>query len=221
MNLSEKTHVARGGRRHARRWGCSQRERFSVTRIDRGGGRPIPRPGEPLPQGVIPHRYSLRGGDNLYAVGVSTPPRSRSCSPCTAIRSIAIHCPPPRKGAGGGREAAGRWGCSASHGKERLVETQRQRRIFHPRAWRFFIDTLPWKSISSVTLIAPPSLVGRRSAAVFRKILLKNPGSAPPRIRFPPADPPTTLPSHARASSHLNFTFIPRTQTTFMQTTNP
>ena len=143
---------------------------------------------------------------------LTPPPKILPPLPVHSIRCYRHVLPAPS-------EAAGRWGCSASHGKERLVETQRQRRIFHPRAWRFFIDTLPWKSISSVTLIAPPSLVGRRSAAVFRKILLKNPGSVPDTVpsRRPP---PTTLPSHARASSHLNFTFIPRTQTKFIQPTN-
>jgi len=54
----------------------------------------------------------------------------------------------------------------------------------------------------------PPSLVGRRSAGVFRKILLKNLGSVPDTVssrRFPL----TAQPSHARASSHQNLHFHP------------
>jgi len=47
------------------------------------------------------------------------------------IRTIATHCPPPRKGAGGGAERAGRWGCF--HEYRSTGDTQRQGRgMFHP-----------------------------------------------------------------------------------------
>ena len=71
---------------------------------DRGGGCSTP-----TPRGVIPHRYSAKGRSRqpLCRQCETPQPRSSSCSPCTAIRTIANHCPPPLEGAGGGR-ASGR-----------------------------------------------------------------------------------------------------------------
>ena len=85
----------------ARGGGGVPQKTFPVTRRDRGGGCSTPSPSAPPPTGAILHRYSARGeADNLSAVNVNTPPRSSSCSPVHGIRSIAMHCPPPR---GGGR----------------------------------------------------------------------------------------------------------------------
>jgi len=60
------------------------------------------------------------------------PPRQDPVSvPCTAIRTIAIYCPPPVEGAGGGAERAGRRGLV--YVNRSTGDTPRQGRgMFHP-----------------------------------------------------------------------------------------
>jgi len=79
------------------------------------GDLPPPSPSAPPPWGRFPHRYTatecipspgFSSGENLPAN--STPLPLWHGYP----GSIAMHCPPPLEGAGGGRGAAGRWGGS-------------------------------------------------------------------------------------------------------------
>ena len=82
------------------RWWCSPKDVPADTRATGAGDVPPPSPASPIdtvPGGRQPLCRFLR----------SPSPRSRSSPPCTAIRSIAMHCPPPLEGAGGGR-ASGR-----------------------------------------------------------------------------------------------------------------
>ena len=87
-----------------------QRKPFNGRRMRQGRGMFHPPPRQPLPHEAIPHGYSVERGDRYFVVSPDTPQRSCLHSPCTLSGAIANQLPAPRKGAGGGRGAAGRWG---------------------------------------------------------------------------------------------------------------
>ena len=94
----------RGGGR--RRWkrrevGVIYKYRSTGNASDRGRGVPPP-PRQPSPTGAISHRRTAGEEHPFTWFPVKTPEESCSCSPATAIVPITPHCPPPRKGAGGG-----------------------------------------------------------------------------------------------------------------------
>ena len=62
-----------------------------------------PLPVSPTPTGAISRRYSVRGVHRVTRFQARKFPERPVSSPCTTIRTIATHCPPPLEGAGGGR----------------------------------------------------------------------------------------------------------------------
>ena len=68
----------------------------------RGSRIRLPPPRQPLPHGgdspidTVPREETTTSRSHLII------PEIRFLSPCTAIRTIAMHCPPPLEGAGGG-----------------------------------------------------------------------------------------------------------------------
>jgi len=145
---------AGGGRGAAGRWGCLYLPRKkSVWLIRRRQGRGVfhPPPRQPLPpRGRFPID-TVSGEETTTSRSHLTLPEIRSPSPGTAIGAIATHCPPPRKGAGGGRGAAGRWGCLYLPRKKSvwLICRRQGRGMFHPpprqplpHGGRFPIDTV-------------------------------------------------------------------------------
>ena len=106
-----------GGRRprSGREVGVVYEHRSTAETGRQGGESSTPLPVSPSPTGRFPHRYGatesipspgFSSGENLPAN--STPLPLWHGYP----GSIAMHCPPPLEGAGGGRGAAGRWGWS-------------------------------------------------------------------------------------------------------------
>ncbi len=56
----------------------------------------------PLPTGVDSRSIQCQGCASPHPVPGEKLPEDPVSSPCTAIRTIAMHCPPPLEGAGGG-----------------------------------------------------------------------------------------------------------------------
>ena len=124
---------AGGGRGSAPGGGGGRRIPFN-QRHRRQGGCSIPLPVSPSPTGVIPPRYGVRGKHHLSRFQARNSSQILSPSPDTAIGPIAPYCPPPLEGAGGGRGAAGRWGCLYLPRKKSvwLICRRQGRGMFHP-----------------------------------------------------------------------------------------
>ena len=52
----------------------------------------------PLPTGVDSRSIQCQGCASPHPVPGEKPPEDPVSSPCTAIRTIAMHCPPPLRG---------------------------------------------------------------------------------------------------------------------------
>jgi len=102
-----------GGRRPRQRpggGGVPAKTVQSETQETGAGDVPSPSPSAPPPRGRFPVDTAPR--ERFPSPGFRRELPEESCfPPWHGIRTIAMHCPPPRKGAGGGAERAGRWGC--------------------------------------------------------------------------------------------------------------
>jgi len=124
-----------------------------------------PPPRQPHPNGGDFSDTSGQGGDNLSAVDAITLTEIQFLLPVHRIRTIATYCPPPRKGAGGGR-ASGR-----AVGVARLLawknvfsDTSGQGKgMFHPPPrqplprGRYPIDRVPGEETTSLPSTRSPS----------------------------------------------------------------
>jgi len=125
---------AGGGRGAAGRWGWSTNTVQPETQETEEGDVPSPSPASPSPAGAIPHRYGVRGKHHLSRFQARNSSQILSPPPVTAIGPIAPYCPPPLEGAGGGRGAAGRWGCLYLPRKKSvwLICRRQGRGMLHP-----------------------------------------------------------------------------------------
>jgi len=121
------------------------------TRATGAGDVPSPSPSEPLPHGAIPHRYTATGEISFSWFQAWNSPKNPVFPSGTASELSPNTRPPPRKGAGGGAERAGRRGViDCSHGKTSSV-TRRDRGggcsiplpVSPSPTGRFPIDTAP------------------------------------------------------------------------------
>ena len=74
-----------------------RRKTFNQRRSDRGGGCSTPRPGEPLPQGAIPHRRTATGEHPLTRFPVINSPKILFF-PVHRIRGYRQTLPAPLRG---------------------------------------------------------------------------------------------------------------------------
>jgi|GEM_PF-3464160 len=110
--------------RSGREAGVIRRERFSVTRRDRGRGVPPP-PRQPLPHGGDSPSIHCPGGDNLSAVNVNTLPKIRFMLPVHGYPDYRHALPAPLRGR---EEAAERPGGGGDPAREVFSDTSRQGR---------------------------------------------------------------------------------------------
>jgi len=84
-----------------------------VTHGDRGGGSRLrlPPPRQPLPHGGDSPSMHGHARRSFLCRQCEDTAEDPVLSPRARNPTIAMHCPPPPEGAGGGRGAAGRWGC--------------------------------------------------------------------------------------------------------------
>ena len=109
---------------------CSHGKTSSVTRRNRGGGCSIPLPVSPSPTGRFPIDTAPR--ERFPSAGFRRELPEESCfPPWHGIRTIAMHCPPPRKGAGGGRGSGRELGVFQRKPFNRRCMRQ-GRGMFHP-----------------------------------------------------------------------------------------
>jgi len=151
------------------RWGCFQRERFSVTRQDRGGVSRLPLPVGPSSTGAILPSIQCHGRDPLSAVNVIALTGIPSLLPMHGIRCYRHSLPAPLRGR---EEAAERPGGGGDPAREVFSDTMKQGQCHHPRkpfpvtrkrqgkgrsapspsapppAGRYPIDTVPWERSS-------------------------------------------------------------------------
>jgi hypothetical protein len=82
-----------------------------------------PLPIRPHPHGGDSPSIQFQGREPLSAVNVKTLPKSCLYPLARPPVLSPINCPPPRKGAGGGAERAGRWGWSMNTVQSETHET--------------------------------------------------------------------------------------------------
>jgi len=179
-----------GGRRpreRAGRWGWlaySQEKTFPVKRRRQGRGIFHPLPVSPTPWGRFPHRYGFR--EQRSSPRLSLNPQWQTCFPRgTVSAGQSPYTAPP----------------SRTHRVVGVVDVNRSTRDAGDSGSGSSIprggdsSSIHCQEHIQYHSDCSPSLVGRRSAGVFRKILLKNPGSVPDTVssrRFPLTAQPAT-----------------------------
>jgi len=157
-----------------------------TQRQGRGMFHPPPRQ-PPTPRGRFPIDALPR--ESIPSPGFRRETPRRSCfPPCTVSGAIATYCPPPRKGAGGGRGSGREAGVvDCSHGKDVFGDTSGQGRgsrirLPPPR------QPLPHGGDSPIDTVPREETTTSRSHLILPEILF------PPRARLSGLSPCTARP---------------------------